>query len=91
MVQLMMIICTFLGTALLRMIILQTGNKKRVLIYYKNFLTIKLIALEYLHKFLNFKLRIRGKVRKILYFFRLSSQNKYDFKTCLESLELHFD
>ena len=40
------------------------SNKKckGVLIYYKNFLLIKLIDVKYLHESLNFELRIGGKI-----------------------------
>lgn len=76
------------------MIIWTSSNTKRggVLIHYQNFLSIKLIDPKYLHKSLNFQLRIIGKVCKFVSLYRLPSQNKDDFEeTYLENLELDFD
>ena len=70
------------------------SNTKRggVLIYYKNFLPIKLIDIKYLNESLNFELRIGGKICKFLSLYRSPSQNKDDdFETFLENLELNID
>ena len=69
------------------------SNTKRggVLIYYKNVLPIKLIDVKYLHESFNLELRIRGKICKFLSPYRSPSQNKDDFETFLEILELNFD
>ena len=47
--------------------------KQRGVIYYKNFLPIKLIDVQYSHKSINFELRIEGKVCKFLYLYRSHS------------------
>ena len=62
-----------------------------VLIYYKNFLTIKLIDVKYLHASLNFALRIGGKICKFLSLYRSPNQNKDNLETFLENLELSFN
>ena len=69
------------------------SNTKRggVRIYHKNFLPIKLINVKYSHESLNFELRIRGKIFKFFSLSRSPSQNKDDFETFLENLELIFD
>ena len=86
-----MIICKFLGTALLGLIILQTRNAEEFWYTTKNFLPIKLIDVKYLHESWNFELRIGGKTCKFLSLYRSPSQNKDDFKKFLENLELSFD
>ena len=62
-----------------------------VLIYYKYFLPIKLIDVKYLHESLNFELRIGGRICKFLSLYRSPSQDKDDFETFMENLELNFD
>ena len=71
----------------------QPSNTKRgrVLMYYKNFLPIEIINVKYLHKSLNFELRIRGKICKLLPLYKSPSQNKDGSQTFLENLELNFD
>ena len=44
-----------------------------------------------MHESLNFELRIGGKICKFLFLYRSPSQNKDDFETFLENLELNFD
>ena len=59
--------------------------------YYKNFLPIEIINVKYLHKSLNFELKIGGKICKLLPLYKSPSQNKDDSQTFLENLELNFD
>ena len=68
------------------------SNTKRggVLIYYKNFLPIKLIDVKYLHESLNFELRIGGKICKFLFLYRSPSQNKDDFEKYFRKLRIKF-
>ena len=69
------------------------SNTKRggVLLYHKSFLPIKLIDVNYLNECISLELRIGGKVCKFLTLYRLSSQNKDEFETYLDNLELNFD
>ena len=80
--QLMIIICKSSG---------YSSKGRGVLIYYKGFLSIKLIDVKYLHESMNFQLRIGGKVCKFLSLYSSPSQNKDAFETFLENLELNFD
>ena len=68
------------------------SNTKRggVLLYYKSFLPIKLIDVNYLNECISFELRIGGKVCKLLTLYRSPSQNRYEFETFLDNLELDF-
>ena len=66
-------------------------KRRRVLICYNNFLPTKLTDVKYLHESLNFELRIGGKICKFLSLYRSPSQNKDNFETFLENLELNFD
>ena len=69
------------------------SNTKRggVLLYYKSFLPTKLIDVNYLNECISFELRIGGKVCKLLTLYRSPSQNRDEFETFLENLELNFD
>ena len=69
------------------------SNTKRggVLLYCKSFLPIKLIDVNYLNECISFELRIGGKVCKILTLYRSPSQNRDEFETFLDNLELNFD
>ena len=62
-----------------------------VLLYYNSFLPIKLIDVIYLNECISFELRIGGNVCKFLTLYRSSSQNRDEFETFLDNLELHFD
>ena len=62
-----------------------------VLLYYKSFLLIKLVDVNYLNKCISFELRIGGKVCKLLTIYRSPSQNRDEFETFLDNLKLHFD
>ena len=68
-------------------------NAKRsvVLVYYKSYLSLKLIDVKYLHECINFELRIAGKIVKFLYLYTSCSRNRYQLEIFLEHLELNFD
>ena len=51
----------------------------------------KLIDFKYLNECISFKLRIGGKVCTFLSLYRSLSQNREEFETFLDNLELHFD
>ena len=51
-------------------------KRSRVLLYYKSFLPIKLIDVNYLNECISFELRIGGKVCKFLSLYRSPSQNR---------------
>ena len=59
-----------------------------VLLYYKNFLPIKLIDVNYLNECISFILKIEKKVYKFLSLYRSPSQNRDEFEN--ENLELIF-
>ena len=69
------------------------SNTKRggVLLYYKSFLPIKLIDINFLNECLSFELGIGGKVCKFLTLYRSPRQNSDEFETFLDNLELNFD
>ena len=60
-------------------------------LYYKSFLPIKLIDVNYLNECISFELRIGGKVCKFLSVYRLPSQNKDEFERFLDNLKVNFD
>ena len=51
----------------------------------------KLIDFKYLNECISFKFRIGGKVCTLLSLYRSLSQNREEFETFLDNLELHFD
>ena len=61
------------------------------MLYYKIFLPIKLIDVNYLNECISFELRIEGKVSKLLTLYRSPSQNRDEFETFLDYVELNFD
>ena len=52
-----------------------------VLLYYKGFLPIKSIDVNYLNESISFELRTRGKVCKFFTLYRSPSQNRDEFET----------
>ena len=57
-----------------------------VLLYYKRFLPIALINVNYLNECISFELRFGGKVCKLLCLYRSPSQNRDKFETFLDNL-----
>ena len=68
------------------------SNNKRggVLLYYKSFLPIKLIDANYLYECISFELIIEGKVCEFLCLYRSPSQNRDEFETFVDNLELNW-
>ena len=62
-----------------------------ILIYYKSFLPIKVLDANYLNECISFEFRIGGKVCKFLSLYRSHSQNRDEFETFLDNLDLNFD
>ena len=62
-----------------------------VLLYYKSFLPLKLIDVNYSNGCISFELRIGRKVCKFVSLYRSPSQNRDEFETFLDNLVLNFD
>ena len=69
------------------------SNVKRegVCIYYKNFLPLKVIDIQYLQECINFEVKIRGKLCNYNVSYRSPSQSQDDFETFLKNFELNLD
>ena len=66
------------------------SNNKRggVCIYYKNFLPLRLLNIQYLQECINFKLNIGGKMCNFLSLYRSPSQTQDKFEKFIDNLEL---
>ena len=60
-------------------------------IYYKNFLPLKVIDIQYLQECINFEMRIREKLCNFIVLYNLPSQFQDDFETFLKKFELNLD
>ena len=69
------------------------SNTKRrgVCIYYRNSLPIKILKIQYLHEWINFEIRIGGKLWRIVSFYRSPSQSQDDFESFANNFELNID
>ena len=67
-----------------------SSNIKRgvVCIYNKYFLHLRVLDIKYLHEWINFKLKIGGKLCYIIALYRSPSQSQDDFEKFSENLEL---
>ena len=67
------------------------SNNKRggVCLYYKNFLPLRVLDIQYLHKCINFKLKIGDKICNFVALYRPPSQTQDQFEKFSDSLELN--
>ena len=65
------------------------SNNKRggVCIYYKNFLPLRVLSVQFLQECINFELNIDGKICNFISLYRSPRQNQEEFENFLENLE----
>ena len=68
-------------------------NNKRggVCIYYKNFLPLRVLSIQYLQECINFELNIGGKIWKFICLYRSPSQTQDKFEKFINNLELNLE
>ena len=69
------------------------SNNKRggVCIYYKNFLPLRVLSIQYLQEYINFELNIGGKICNFISLYRSPSQTQDEFKKFIDNLELNLE
>ena len=69
------------------------SNNKRdgVCIYYKNFLPLRLLSIQYLQECINFKLNIGVKICNFISLYRSPSQTQDEFEKFIDNLKLNLD
>ena len=69
------------------------SNVKRegVFIYYKNFLPLKVIDVQYLRQCINFEIKIGEKICNLIILYCSPSQSQDDFETFPKNLEINLD
>ena len=69
------------------------SNNKRgaVCIYYKNFLSLRVLSIQYLQECINFELSIGGKICNFISLYRSPSQTQDEFEKFIDNLELNLE
>ena len=67
------------------------NNRKGSWIYYKNFLPLRILNVQYLQESICFELKPAGKTCNFLSLYRSPSQSQDDFETFIENLELNLE
>ena len=69
------------------------SNSKRggVCLYYKCSIPLKVIDVSYLHKCINFEVKIGGKACNFISLYRSTSQTKYELKNFIKNLQLNLE
>ena len=62
-----------------------------VCIYYKNFLPLHVLGIQYLHECINFELNIGGKICSFISLYRSPSQTQDEFEKFIDNLELNLE
>ena len=70
-----------------------SSNTKRVAvcIYYRNYLPLKILVIQYLQECINFEIRIERRVCRFVSLYRSPSQSEGDFEAFANNLELNID
>ena len=68
-------------------------NSKRggVCIYYKNYLPLRIISVNYLSECINFEIMIGNKICNFITLYRSPSQNQDDFQAFIDNLEMNLE
>ena len=84
-----MIIWQFQGTSYL----IHPSNNKRggVCIYYKNFLPLRVLGIQYLQECINFESNIGGKICNFISLYRSSSQIQGKFEKFIDNFQLNLE
>ena len=82
---------TIRGFDLYRADHLSNLKREEVCIYYKNFLSLKVIDIQYLQECINFEMKIGEKLCNFIVLYRSPSQSQDDFETFLKNFELNLD
>ena len=69
------------------------SNNKRygVCIYYKNFLHLRVLSIQYLQEYINFELNIGGKICNFISLYRSLSQTQDKFEKFIDDLESNLE
>ena len=62
-----------------------------VYIYYRNYLPLKVLNIQYLHECINFEIRIGGKLCRFVFLYRSPTQSQGDFELFQNKFELNID
>ena len=62
-----------------------------VCIYYKNFLPLRVLGIQYLQECINFELNIGGKICNFISLYRSPSQTQDEFEKFIDNLELNLE
>ena len=69
-----------------------SNNKRGVIcIYYKQFLPLRILNVQYLQECINFEMKIGDKVCNFIYFYRSPSQTLDNFETFSKNFELNLE
>ena len=69
-----------------------SNNKRRgTCIYYKNFLPLRVLSIQYLQECINFELNIGGKICSSISLYRFASQTQNEFEKFIDNLELNLE
>ena len=62
-----------------------------ICIYYKNFLPLRVLSIQYLQECINFELNIGGKICNFISLYRSPSQTQDEFEKFIDNLELNLN
>ena len=62
-----------------------------VCIYYKNYLLLRIISINYLSECINFEIMIGNKICNFITLYRSPSQNQDDFQAFIDNLEMNLE
>ena len=69
------------------------SNNKRggVCIYYKNFLPLRVLGIQYLQECINFELNTGGKICNFIFLYKSPSETQDEFGNFIDNLELNWE
>ena len=67
------------------------NTRSDVCIYYKTFLPLRVLSVQYLEECINFELNIGGKIWNFISLYRYPSQTQDEFEKFIENLELNLE
>ena len=67
------------------------SRREGVCIYYKNYLPLRIISVNYLSECMNFEIMIGNKICNFITLYRSPSQNQDDFQAFIDNLEMNLE
>ena len=67
------------------------NKRDGISIYYKNFLPLQVLSVQYLQECINFELNMGSKICKVISLYRYPSQTQDEFEKFIENLELNLE